>query len=251
MPDFSITSTDLIDYTLALQKLNDVALPFAVQETLNEVAKDVKKRTLIQSVNEEFEVDRKSFFTANSGYKPYKAKQAGYDINKMKAEVGMIKGTNPNEKATEQIGHQETRQPIKRGINPLGNKPQTKNVIDILSKKPEFVTYDKNDDRSPFNYIKGAARAKKRNASLVITNPKGTGQVFQVKKFDTRKPTKKNPNKLKIKLKNIASYHKGGDVKLRRKAPFLSNATEKSATETMENAFIKAAEKQISRIWKK
>jgi len=250
MSDFSITSNELIDYTLKLQKINDVSLPFAVQNALNEVAKDVKKRTLAETTNKMFNVKRKNFFKSNSAFKMYKPKQFGYKISKMHADVGITKGKNPNETATEQVVHQQTAKPIKRGINPLGNKPQTKNIINILSKKPEFVeAYGTNN--SAFHYIRAASRAKRRSTALVITNSKGTGSVHQVKSFRKRKPTKRNPQKSIIKLKNIASYNKGGHVKLKKKAPFLNNAAILSTKEKLNDEFIKAAEKQISKFWKK
>lgn len=251
MADFSIKSNELIDFTLRLQKINSVALPFAMQNALNAVARDVKKRTLDISVNKEFNVKRKTFFRANSAFKPYKAKQFNYNINRLRSEVGITKGKKPNDKATEQVGHQQTAKSIKRGINPLGDKPQTKKVIDILNKKPEFVEYNDNDEQRVFKYIRGASRAKRRNAALVITSSKGTGSVHQVKAFRKRKPTKNNPNKSIIKLKNIASYHKGGKIKLKKKAPFLNNAALKSTKETLNKEFIKAAEKQIERVLKK
>jgi len=249
---FSIKSEGLIEYTLALQKINDISLPIAVQEALNEVAKDVKKRTLMKSANQEFDIDKKTFFTANSGYKPYKAKQFNYNINKMHADVGMLKGTKANEKATEQIGNQQTATPIQRGVNPLGNKPQTKAVIDVLSKKPEIMTWNESDrEKTVYNYIRGAVRAKQRGAALVIKKTGATGKVMRIKKFEKRKPTSDNPKKSTIEMDNIASYHKGGSVKLRKPRPFLNNAATTSTDEMLEKAFIKAAEKQISKFWKK
>jgi hypothetical protein len=254
MSDFSIKSDKLIDYTLSLQKINDVALPFALQNALNGVAKDVKKRTLMDSVNKEFNVKKKGFFTANSAYKPYKAKSVNYNINKLKSEIGITKGRKANERATEQIGHQETGTAIKRGINPLGDKPQTKKIIDILSHKPEVITYSNYDDANDnaFKYIRSASRAKKRNAGLLIKSQSmGTGTVYQVRQFKKRKPTPNNPKKAIIKLKQIASYHSGGTVKLKKQRPFLSNAAIKSTKEVLNSEFIKEAEKQIERAWKR
>jgi hypothetical protein len=250
---FKITSDGLIDYTLALQKLNDVALPFAVQETLNETVKDVKKRTLKLVTESEFDIKRKSFFKSNSAHKPGNAKEAGYNINKMHAEVGITKGTKAREKSTEQIGNQETATPIDRSINPLGNKPQKQNVIDILSKRPEFIEYDKNDDSAPYHYMRAAARAKKRGAALVIGRTGRTGAVNIVNNFQRIYGPKKAGDRKKydIQLKNIASYHKSGEVKLKTKHPFLTNSLLKSANEVMDAAFIKAAERQIARYWKR
>jgi len=288
MANFSIKSEGLIDYTLSLQKINNVALPFAVQEALNETVKDTKKRTLAETTNKMFDVKRKGFFKANSGFKPYKAKEFDYNINKMHADVGMIKGSKPNEQATEQVGHQQTASPIKRSINPLGNKPQSNNVIDVLSKKPEFfqwnatATSDENRNDSIYRFIRGAARSKKANRPFVIlSSSSGSGTVYMVDRFEKNsnylgkrkiyndKKTrarhkegvfiKKGAEGLEItdnrvhliNMVNVASYRKGGHLTLNKKAPFIFEAAAKAVKEGMNENFIKAAEKQIQKAWKR
>lgn len=248
---FKIDSTELIDYTLRLQKINDVALPMTTQNMLNNVAKDVKIRTLKKSVDQQFNVKRPNFFKSNSAYKPYRANQFGYNINKMKSEVGMTEGKDSKETATEQVGKQERPGGIKRGINPIGDKPQPKGVIDILKKKPEIVDWsDSNREKSINSYMRGASRAKRRGAGLVIRSGSG-GSMYRVRTFKKRKPTKKNPNRFTIELKQIASYRKGGTVKITKQRPFLTNAVNMSMKEKMNSEFIKAAERQFARALKR
>ena len=62
---FYINTKELTDLSLALQGINNVALPFAVQNTLNAIARDVKINTLRESANEQFDVKKKTFFTQN------------------------------------------------------------------------------------------------------------------------------------------------------------------------------------------
>lgn len=254
MSDFSIKSKELINFTLGLQRINDIALPLSVQNSLNSVVRDTKQRTLDQVTNQMFDVNKKTFFKTHSAYKPYKAKQFNYNINKLKADVMITKGKNPKEKAAEQVAHQPTAKPIKRGINPLGNKPQKKAIIDILSKKPEFVEDReklRDGGRPVYNYIRAASRARRRKAPLVLLSSSGlTGSVNRVKTFRKRRPTKNNPNKSIIKMENIASYHKGGEVKLTKKYKFLDESLEKSAQETLSKKFVEEAEKQFERILK-
>jgi hypothetical protein len=248
---FNIKSEELIDYTLALQKISTVALPFAVQNSFNDVVKDVKKKTLEQSTGEMFDVQKKNFFKANSGYEAHSPKDFNYNINKLKAGAGIIKSNKPNEKATEQLESHESNKTIKRSINPLGNRPQTTRVIDILSKKPEVVEYSESNPNSNYTYIRGAARASKRNASLVITNANGVGHVYEVRKFNKRKPTKKDNRSAIIKLKTLATYHKDGTVQIRKRSLFMNNALMKSIDSTLINSFISNAEKQINKAWQK
>jgi hypothetical protein len=245
--NFNIKSESLINHTLNLQRINAVALPFAVQNALNAVARDVKKRTLKITTERQFDIKKRNFFKANSGYKPYKAKQFNYNINKMHAEVGITKSSKSHDKSTEQVAHQQTATKIKRSINPLGTKPQTKAIIDVLSHKPEVYEHQSEFDSG--DYIKKVARAKKRNAPFIVRNStKGT--VYRVKSFKRLK-SGKNRNRLKMDLQPIASYIKSGYVKLTKKKPFLNDAARKSMTEIMEQEYVKEAKKQVERAIKR
>jgi hypothetical protein len=242
---FDIRSKELIDLTLLLQQINDVALPFAMQNTLNDVARDVKIKTLLKSANKHFNVRRASFFRANSGYKAYKAKEFGYNINKLKAEVGIIAANKPHDKATEQVGHQETAKPIKRSINPLGEKPQTQDVIDILNKKPEI--YDSSKDGNS-TFLVSIRRAKLRNTGIIFAKY-GRGTVRRVDYIKRRKPTKSHPYKYSIQTTPIASYIHSGFVSLTKERPFLTNAVALSM-ENVQSIFEKNAKKQFERLRK-
>lgn len=251
MKQFYVKNDQLLNYTLSLQRINDVALPFAVQNTLNAVARDTKKRTLKKSTEEQFDVKKKTFFTANSAFKTHKAKEFNYNINRLKAEVGITKGKKANEKATEQVGMQQTASPIKRSINPLGNKPQTKTTIDILSKKPEV--YDSSQPYPEGNsvaYIRRAQRAHRNRSGFLVKNGR-RGAVNRVRSIKRRKPTKRDPRRMLINLEPIASYQESGIVDLRLKRPFLDNAVIQSSHDIMERTFIKEAEKQIERVTKR
>lgn len=241
---FYIQTKELTDLTLKLQQINDVALAFAVQNTLNRVARDVKVNSLQQTTNRLFTIRKRTFFKANSGFKTYKAKQFGYNINRLKSEVGIIKSRKPNEKATEQVGHQQTAKKIKRSINPLGDKTQTKSNINILSKKPEV--YDSQKDTGEFVYLRKIQTAKRRNSGIIFSKG-GRGALHKVNKITKRRPTKRNPNKFIIKTTPIASYIKHGQVKLRKERPFLNDAVKLSTNKLMEQIFIEEANKQIER----
>ena len=246
MSTFNIKADNIIDYTLALQKINAVSLPIAVQNTLNAVTRDVKKRTLNKSTNRHFDIKRKSFFKANSGFKTFGAKQKGYNINRLESFVGITKGKKANEKATTQVGHQQTAKRIKRSVNPLGDKPQSKANIEILSKKP--VIYDSTQSYPEGNsiaYLRRAQKAKRSNTGFLIKGKNGKGAVNKVVSVRTRKPTKRDPRKMIVNVKPIASYIPDGYVKLKTPRPFLNDAVKMSAHDIMEKTFIKEAEKQF------
>lgn len=251
MANFYVKSEQLLNYTLALQKINSVALPFAVQNTLNKVAADVKKRTLKKSTEQQFDIKKKTFFSANSAYKGHKAKEFNYNIDRLKAEVGITKGRKAKEKATEQVGHQQTSTPIKRSVNPLGTKPQTKETINILSKKPEV--YDSSQSYSEGNsvaYTRRAQRAYRNKSGFLIKNG-NRGAVNKVVSIRSRKPTKKDTRKMIINLKPIASYIEKGHVNLKKSRPFLNNAVTKSASDIIQSTFVKEAKIQFERAMKR
>jgi len=250
MAHFFVKSDQLLNYTLSLQKINSVALPFAVQNTLNAVSKDVKKRTLKKLTEQQFDIKKRTFFTANSAFKPYKAKQFNYNINRIKSEVGITKGKKANEKATKQVGYQQTATPIKRSVNPLGDKPQTKAIIDVLSKKPE-IYQNESGGFNPGVYYNKVARAKKRNAPFLFKNSSGTkGSIGRVRKFQRRK-TGKEKGRLNIDIQPLASYKKSGYVRLRKKKPFLNEAAKKSMIDILDKEFVKEVEKQVERAMKR
>ena len=239
--DFFIKTDDLVNLTLALQNINDVALPFAVQNTLNRVARDVKINTLTDTTSKHFKLKKKAFFKANSGFKSHKAKEVNYNINRLKAEVGIIEARKPFDKATEQVGHQETAKPIDRSINPLGSKPKSKGIIDILSKKPEIYEAGNSD-----KFIQTIGRAKRRGSGVIFK--KGNrGTLRKINTFKRRKPTKRNPFRYLIKTTPVASYIKGGEVKLTKRRPFLTEAVEKSMNSKLEKIFKEQAEDQVKR----
>lgn len=249
MPTFlDIKSDNLIDYTLKLQKINDVALPIAAQNTLNAVVVGVKFKYLDETTNKMFNIKKRTFFKSNSKFTKNIAKQFGYNINKLNAQVGIVKSAKQHEKTTEQVPHQQTATNIKRSINPLKKKPG-KTIIDVLSKKPEFYSPSDAGGFNAASYYKKAGRAKKRNAPFIVAN-RGRGRVNMIKSMNRFKSGKRK-GRLNLKMIPIASYIKDGDVKLTKKKPFLNRATKIAMNNMLEKEFIKEADKQFKRVMKK
>jgi hypothetical protein len=250
MPKFlDIKSDELIDYTLKLQKINDVALPIAAQNTLNSVVVGVKFKYLDETTNKMFTIRKRTFFKANSRFTKHKAKEFGYNINRLNAQVGIIKSKKANEKATEQVGNQQTATNIKRSINPLSKKPVRKNVIDVLNKKPEIYSYSDEGGFNPKSYYKKAGRAKKRNAPFIVAN-RGRGRVNMIKKMNRFKSGKRK-GRINMKMLAIGSYIKDGEVKLTKRKPFLNRAAEIAMNNMLEKEFMKEADRQFKRVMKK
>jgi hypothetical protein len=86
-----------------LKNIHRAALPNAVRSTLNDLAFDVKKATLLQALHStDMTIRNEPFFKKYSGA----VKATGWDIKSMTAEVGMIPSGNAN-KAVERLKQQD------------------------------------------------------------------------------------------------------------------------------------------------
>ena len=82
-----IDTKQLIYLANELKEVHRAALPNAARSTLNDIAFDVKKNTLYQSVTKNFDYLRQpNLFKAYSGV----MKATGWDVQKMESTVGMM-----------------------------------------------------------------------------------------------------------------------------------------------------------------
>lgn len=101
---FYIDSTEFVAMTAKLERVSSKALPFAVRETLNKTALDVKKNSLEKSANKHFTRRQKNFFKASSSVNFAK----GTDIDRMFSEVGFRAPSNSkNAGAVDNLEQQE------------------------------------------------------------------------------------------------------------------------------------------------
>lgn len=90
-----------IQLTARLERLNRSAFPVAVRSTLNDMAFEAKKNIPNQA-NQKFTIRQENLFKRFSGVK----KATGYDLNNMKASVGLIDNGKP--KLVKGLAMQET-----------------------------------------------------------------------------------------------------------------------------------------------
>jgi len=84
---FNVNTSSLNRLTVELKNLHKAALPNTVRFTLNDLAFDVKKNTLIKGLHEtDMKIKSDSFFKKYSGVE----KATGYDVEKMYSQVGMM-----------------------------------------------------------------------------------------------------------------------------------------------------------------
>lgn len=99
----AVDTKQLYNLGVKLINVHRAAMPNAVRFTLNDIAFDVKKNTLLPALSKSDMIIRsESFFKKYSGVD----KATGWDIDRMQAEVGMIPSGNAS-KAVSRLKEQE------------------------------------------------------------------------------------------------------------------------------------------------
>lgn len=207
--------------------------PVAVRSTLNDLAFDVKKTTLLKSADQQFILRAPKFFKSHSGVK----KATGFNINTMHSEAGI---TPRGSQAAKDLAKQEHG----------GAMPGEAIYLDTAR-----VSKSKQKKVSKANYlnrghVKGRQNANRgrrasRVAAAVVAKRENKfllegGILFDVKsiRFGTGKTRRVN-----IRAVPVASYKKGRTVKL-DKRPFVANAG-KMSQQKANALYIKNAKKRF------
>lgn len=215
---FEFDIKDIKDLSGKLQKLHRSSFPVAVRGTLNDMAFDVKKRHLLPTAKENFDVRGDAFFRKFSSVD----KATGFNTNSMTAQAGMRK-----EPETENFHEQEIGGSIERGAIPntrarIGGNNKRKLSKKYYLKDAKVVNRNKRnrDGGKKSNFIADAYMAHKKNMFL-----KASGTLFYVTSF-----RKLKSGKVKFKLKPLYSIKKGRKVHVNA-----TNFIEESANKSLVN----------------
>lgn len=222
-------------YTDHLKRMHRSNFPIVVRQTLNDLAFDVKKNTLLKSADREFILRNPSFFRKHSGVK----KADGWNVNEMHSEVGIFP---QGSRAAAQLTQQEYGGVIPKRSFIYMNQARTggsktKKVrrqnyigtIKLIRGNPNVQRSDKSQ------YIADAFMAKKMKKSILKDDT-----LFNVKSIK-----KGDDDKVFVKLFPIASYKENRSVRVRSR-PFLRHASE-ITYKRAEEFFVKNAEKRLEK----
>ena len=243
----NVNSAKLITYTDNLEKLSSKALPYAVRNTLNNAAFDMKKDTLQKSVKTNFKgLKAPQFFKRYSGVR----KANGTNINAMESKVGLLDFGNPAaRKAIDNMDVQEIGGVITGGFSYLKDA-RAGSSLNKFVKKANY--YDKSkvvSGRSKIGRSKGtnkskfvarAYRANKENKPMFINSLKGNF-LARVTSFK-----KSKRGKVKIKIKLLMKERESAKIKA-------THFMEEAGLETrnkIEKIYITEIDKQIKRLQK-
>lgn len=248
---FDVNTKEIIKYSKKLDKISKNALPRAVMNTLNKMAFDTKKRTLIEESEKSFTVRNKTFFKRFSRVKPTPLGK----INKMQAVVGM---TNQGRRGMkEQAGENMRQQQLGgniagRSLIPLdtarianSKKRQVRRKNRIRNLDVKLDTKLARTTKPKQRFIQSAIYAVQRygsNAVIKHTREDGKSFLYRVKRGGSDIMTRR----FKLGVTPLYSVQRGRSVSITNPTRF----TQRAALRARRNAneiFIKQAKSRIKR----
>lgn len=232
-----IDSSALVTHTNRLEKMSRTALPYAIRNTLNSAAFDVKTTTMPRSAAQEFTQRVPNFFKANSRVELAR----GNDIRLMQATVGFIpNNSNGADKAVADLEQQEYGGTIGgRSFIPMvtargGNQAKPVRPSNRISKVKKIINANTIEGKTPAQKFRHAVSVAGVGGFVIGNNEKKT--LFRVVSIKEDS----------FKVRPLFSYKENRKVKVSGTG-FMQRASLDSASK-MEDIYIREAEKQIDRI---
>jgi len=224
--ELNINSDALVIHTNKLEKMHRSALPVAVRNSLNNVAFDVKQRTLPSQVKKDFVNRNKTFFKATSRV----SMASGFDVRTMQSIVGFIGGEK--NQAVRDLEQQERGGTIGgRSFIPMKSARSS-------SSNSKLVRKDKQ-----LNRIKNinTVRDRKDFFKQVVKSGVGGFIIHKNTLFQVKRIARGN-----IKLDALYSYEKSRSVKV-KSTEFMQTAS-LTSNKRMETYFKINARKQFNKL---
>jgi len=220
----NIDNKAVVAFTNRLEKMRKSDLPVVINQTLNSVAFDVKKRTMPNSAKNNFVERNKSFFKSSSRVK----KSSGFNITNMQSEVGFI-GSGTKKAAVRGLEDQE------RGGS-IGAR-------DFIPMNPARVGTSEQKQVRAGNRLKSIRnidqlRNKKSTLKDAFRLGAGAHIVLKDTLFLIKKVARGN-----VKLTALYSFKKGRSVKVQA-THFMADASKDSARR-LDRLFIENAKRRI------
>lgn len=239
-----INASASLEFTQLLEKMHRSALPNAVRSTLNAAVFDVKTNTMPVSAKGAFVQRQPNFFKANSRFE----NATGYDINTMKATVGMFPDKLRNAKnnyAVQDLEQQEHGGTVHKKsfiATELARKDKSmKSLVRPNARLSAIEKMIKSKDARGKNekeqFVKSAYYAGK-GGFLLYKN-----MLF---KIDAQPKKIGKKSKTIIKRTPIYSFVKGRSVHIESATHFMSNAALQSGRK-MPDFYAVQAQREIDK----
>jgi len=240
---FNINASEVVHFTNKLEKLPRTALPNAVRGTLNSLAFDVKKDTMLKQSKRFINRD-KNFFKANSRVEMAR----GNSVESMESKIGFLAtGKTKNNKAVDELEQQEHGGKINdRSLIPLKSarvsksgrrKVAPRNRLSRLNIRTVVKTSD----------APGKTSAVRFRQTIIMV---GKGGVFQStwkgRNIVWRVNSLNRSSNGRFKLTALYSYKRGRTVNISRATHFMEKATAKTMLKA-NDIFEKEAKRQFEK----
>jgi hypothetical protein len=172
---FNVNTSASVDLVRKLGDVSRSAYPIAVRQTLNQAAFDVKQNTLEVSATNNFIRRSPNFFKRFSGVN----RAAGFDVNRMKAEVGMTDMSQVTaQAAVSHLNQQEFGGGISGGRDYLkasrsGSNSRRVGKANYLSKSNVLHGQFKRKGTTKSNFIASAYAALKTGKMMKFKSASG------------------------------------------------------------------------------
>lgn len=243
VPQININTDAFVVMARKLEQIHRSSLPVAVRQTLNDAAFDVKGKTLQESANKNFIRRSPNFFKTFSGVN----KATGFNINAMKAEVGMTdQGKTSARAAITHMDAQEQGGNIKGGGDYLKDARAGSNRRRVAQanyfKKGNLVTGAfSRPGTAKSNFVAAASVALMQGKSMFINTPRGKFliSVTAISAFTKTRGLKITTKILMMDRKNVTIN-----------ATHFSSEAAAATMVKIPTFYQKEAEKQFNKIWK-
>jgi hypothetical protein len=216
----NVDNTEVKRFTSRLKEMHRSNFPIVVRQTLNDTAFDVKKTTLIPSVDKKFILRNPAFFRRYSGVN----KATGWNVNAMKSEVGIIPGnsTAANQLTKQEYGGQISNRDMIYMDQARSSKSKLKSVRKINYLGGKGIVGGRAIKRSrKSNFIAAAYIAKKENKNVLWATKRGY-TLYAVNNIDFSGSGRNR--RVKVNAIPLADYESNRNVKVMAK-PFLKPAS--------------------------
>ncbi len=209
----NINQDALVSFTNRLEKLHRSDLPIAIRNTLSRAAFETKKNSLPIAAKKAFTTRNKTFFQSKSRFE----RAQGFDIDKMKATVGMVDlRRSSNDHAVRNLEEQEHGGKISgRSFIPTDKARVSKNSARNVAPRNRLsrisirdvvrASRSKGKNRHQ-RFVKSAIFAKKRFGSraYVLTR----SMLFRIDSLRINNRTRR----LRLKITPLYSFKRGRSV---------------------------------------
>lgn len=246
-----VNTKELIKFSKKLDKISKNALPRVVMNTLNTMAFDTKKRTLIEESQDAFTVRNKTFFKRFSRVKPSPLGK----INKMQAIAGMTDqgARGMKEQAGENMRQQQLGGTIAgRSLIPLDTARIGNSKTRQVRRKNRVTNLDVKVDtkwarttKPKQRFIQSAIYAVQRygsNAVIKHTREDGKSFMYRIRRGGNDIMTRR----FKLGVTPLYSVKRGRSVNISNPNRFTQKAALRSRNRA-NDIFIKQAKKRIKR----